>query len=168
MGLVYSQQTAWFYGGDRVRERVEDQTLGWYQALVEARIPFEMVHDRLLDADRLAPFKTLILPNIAALSDRQCDQLAEFVRRGGSLVATYETSLCDEWGAARSDFGLADLFGVSFAGRREGRCGTPTCVSSTRRRAGTPAAGPRGRPADHQRGVAARRAGRPGRSRTRP
>ena len=42
--LVYSQQTAWFYVG---KERdVEDHILGWYQALIEARIPFEMVHDR--------------------------------------------------------------------------------------------------------------------------
>ena len=120
VGLVYSQQTAWFCGGDRVRERVEDPALGWYQALVEARIPFEMVHDRRLDADHLAPLKTLILPNIEALSDRQCSQLVDFVRRGGGLVATSETSLRDERGTARRDFGLADLFGVSFAGRRPG------------------------------------------------
>jgi len=62
VGLVYSQQTAWSCGGDRVRERVEDPTLGWYQALVEARIPFEMVHDRRLDPGHLAPLKTLVLP----------------------------------------------------------------------------------------------------------
>ncbi len=120
VALVYSQQTAWFCGGDRVRERVEDPALGWYQALVESRIPFEMVHDRLLDQGRLAPFKTLILPNIEALSDGQCAQLADFVRSGGGLVATSETSLCDERGAARDDFGLATTFGVSFAGRRPG------------------------------------------------
>ena len=94
-------------------EKVEDHALGWYQALIEARIPFEMVHDRLLDAEHVDQFKTLILPNIAALSDEQCRQLRAFVDRGGSLVATYETSLYDEWGAKRADFGLADLFGVS-------------------------------------------------------
>jgi hypothetical protein len=120
VGLVYSQQTAWSCGGDRVRERVEDPTLGWYQALVEARIPFEMVHDRRLDPGHLAPLKTLVLPNVEALSNGQCAALGDFVRRGGGLVATLETSLRDEWGVARNDFGLAELFGVSFAGRRPG------------------------------------------------
>jgi hypothetical protein len=120
VGLVYSQQTAWFYGGDRASAKVEDHTLGWYQALIEARIPFEMVHDRLLDAARLSAFNTLILPNIAALSEAQCEQLRDFTNRGGSLVATYETSLYNEWGAQRNDFGLADLFGITFRGRRDG------------------------------------------------
>lgn len=46
----------------------------------------------------------------------QCDQLRAFVRRGGGLVATYETSLYDEWGEPRLDFGLADLFGARRTG----------------------------------------------------
>ncbi len=123
VALVYSQQTAWFYGtggGGGARDMVEDPALGWYQALVEARVPFEMVHDGLLDAGHLAAYKTLILPNIAALSDAQCEQLRQFVARGGGLVATYETSLYDEWGVKRKDFGLADLFGVNFKGKGEG------------------------------------------------
>jgi hypothetical protein len=120
VGLVYSQQTAWFHGGTRAKETVEDHALGWYQALVEARTPFEMVHDRLLDADHLARLKTLILPNVAALSDGQCRQLREFVGRGGGLVATYETSLYDERGQRRADFGLADLFNVGFGRRAPG------------------------------------------------
>jgi hypothetical protein len=120
VGMVYSQQSAWFHGSARGGERLEDHTLGFYQALIEARVPFEMVHDRLLDADHIDQFKTLILPNITALSDAQCQQLRDFVKRGGSLVATYETSLYDEWGVRRKDFGLADLFGVSWGGRVEG------------------------------------------------
>jgi hypothetical protein len=115
VGLVYSQQTAWFHGAN-----VEGHTLGWYQALVEARIPFEMVHDRLLDDERLAALKTLILPNVVALSDDQCRRLRRFVERGRGLVATYETSLCDEWGAKRKDLGLGPLFGVTWKGRVEG------------------------------------------------
>ena len=120
VGLVYSQQTAWFHRGERARESVEDAGLGWYHALIESRLPFEMVHDGLLDAAHLSSLKTLILPNIAALSDAQCTQLRQFVAGGGGLVATYETSLYDEWGVKRRDFGLADLLGVSVAGRNEG------------------------------------------------
>jgi hypothetical protein len=120
VALVYSQQTATFYGGTRAQAKVEDHTQGLYHALVEARIPFEMVHDRMLDPGQIDRYKLLILPNIAALSDRQCDQLRAFVKRGGSLLATHETSLYDEWGVRRSDFGLADLFGVKFRGRLEG------------------------------------------------
>jgi hypothetical protein len=115
VGLVYSQQTAWFH-----RNHVEDHILGWYQALVEARIPFEMVHDRLLAPEQVKQFRTLILPSIAALSDAQCDQLDHFVRDGGGLIATYETSLYDELGRKRKDFGLADLLGVRSQGQLEG------------------------------------------------
>jgi hypothetical protein len=117
VAIVYSQRTATFYGGEKAHAKVEDPALGFYQALIEARIPFEMVHDELLDAEHLAPFRTLILPNIAALSNSQCDQIQTFVNRGGSIVATYETSLYDEWGVRREDFGLASLFGASFAGK---------------------------------------------------
>jgi hypothetical protein len=116
VAIVYSQQTGWF-GNARPEEHID----GWYQALIEARVPFEMVHDRLLDSPRTMEFKTLILPNITCLSDRQCEQLRRFVQQGGSVIATHETSLCDEWGKRRENFGLADLFGVDYGGRTEPR-----------------------------------------------
>jgi hypothetical protein len=120
VGMVYSQQTATYYGGDAAHSKVEDPSLGFYEALVEARIPFEMVHDHLLDPEHIHQFRTLILPNIAALSVSQCKQLEEFVQSGGSLVATYETSLYNEWGVCQPNFGLASLFGVNYAGKVEG------------------------------------------------
>jgi hypothetical protein len=119
VGLVYSQQTAWYYGGEQADEKVEGHTLGFYEAMVEARIPFEMVHDRLLDRD-LSRYALLILPNIACLSDEQCAQLRAYAARGGSILATYETSLYNQWGEPRRDFGLGDLFGVRYLGRKEG------------------------------------------------
>ena len=120
VAMVYSQQTATFYGGEQARSKVEDHTLGFYHALVEGRMPFEMVHDRLLDPAHIDQFKVLILPNIAALSDEQCDQLRRFLQRGGGLVATFETSLYDQWGSRRKNFGLADVFGANYNGRVEG------------------------------------------------
>ena len=93
-----------------------DHTSGFYHALVEGRIPFEMVPDSQLDAAHVQQFKVLALPNIANLSDAQCAQLKAFVEKGGGLVATHETSLHDERGQRRDDFGLAGLFGATFAG----------------------------------------------------
>ncbi|MGH7417648.1 MAG: hypothetical protein ACREKB_07735, partial [Candidatus Rokuibacteriota bacterium] len=72
VAMVYSQQSAAFYGA-----RVEEHTLGFYHALVEARVPFEMVHDALLDPDHVDRFKLLVLPNLAALSDEQCRRLTD-------------------------------------------------------------------------------------------
>lgn len=120
VGLVYSEQTNRKYGGKAWQQEIQDHTYGMYHALIEDRMPFEMVNDLLLDPEHLKPFKVLVFPNIAALSEPQCDQLRSFVKTGGSLVATFETSLYDEEGRQRSDFGLSDLFGVSYDQEVEG------------------------------------------------
>ncbi|MDP4262212.1 MAG: beta-galactosidase trimerization domain-containing protein [Bacteroidota bacterium] len=120
IGILYSEQTERKYGGKAWQQKSGDHLNGMYHALVEGRMPFEMVNDRLLDPETLKLYKLLILPNIAALSDSQCDQLREFVEQGGSLVATFETSLYNEEGEQRTDFGLSDLFGVSFNKKVEG------------------------------------------------
>jgi hypothetical protein len=119
VGMVFSEQTR-NYGNDKWQQRAGDHSLGMYHALIEVRMPFEMVNDRLLDEEHLKPFKLLILPNIATLSNQQCDQLRKFVGNGGSIVATFETSLYDEEGRRRIDFGLADLFGVTYDKNVEG------------------------------------------------
>jgi hypothetical protein len=113
VGLVWSPQSSQLVGN----AKTEASQYGIYHALIEARIPFEMVYEQQLDEEHLSPLKLLVLPNVAALSDSQCEQLKKFVTRGGSIVGTHETSLDDETGKRRSDFGLADLFGVSYSGR---------------------------------------------------
>ncbi|HEY4202328.1 MAG TPA: family 10 glycosylhydrolase [Devosiaceae bacterium] len=92
--------------------RAEVHDLGFYHALVEARLPFEMITDQRLSAQALKRFKLVVLANAACLSDAQCAALREYVAQGGSLVASFETSLRDETGKTRSDFALADVFGV--------------------------------------------------------
>ncbi len=120
IGLLYSEQTSRYHPGAVNGDRADDHVLGMYHALIEARLPFELVHEGYLTSERLSQFKVLILADTAALSDAQCAALKAYVEGGGSLVATFASSLYDEWGQQRKDFGLADVFGVSFNGRIEG------------------------------------------------
>jgi len=120
VGMVYSEQTNRKYGGQSWQQNINHHAYGMYHALLEDRMPFEMVNDLLLDEEHLKPFKLLILPNIAALSDAQCKQLTDFVNEGGSILATFETSLYNEEGIKRQDFGLSTLFGVVYDGEVEG------------------------------------------------
>jgi len=117
VALLHSEQTDTFHPGAAEGDRHADHMLGMYQALVEARVPFDLVHEALLTPERLDPYKVLVLADAAALSNAQCEAIRQFAARGGSVVATFASSLYDEWGARRADFGLADVFGVSFAGR---------------------------------------------------
>jgi hypothetical protein len=111
VGLVWSQSNADFYGRDNPDELVELPRTGWTNALVRARIPYLPVHaDQIArDADQ---FSVLILPNLASMSVSQVEAVRHFVGRGGGLIATGETSRCNEWGEPLADFALADLFGA--------------------------------------------------------
>jgi hypothetical protein len=120
VALLHSEQSSAFHPGAAPGDRHEDHVLGMYHALVEARVPFEMAHEAFLAPQWLDPFKVLILADAAALSDAQCAAIRAFVDRGGSVVATFASSLYDETGRRRDNFGLADLFGVSFDGRIDG------------------------------------------------
>ncbi|SDL50111.1 alpha-amylase family protein [Nonomuraea jiangxiensis] len=85
---------------------------GFYQALVEARIPFDLLADQALSAERLRPYKVLVLADAEQLSDAQCQVIREYVAAGGGLVAAHQSSLYDERGEPREGFGLADVLGV--------------------------------------------------------
>ncbi len=47
------------------------------------------------------------------MDDAEIEAIRDWVRRGGSLIATGWTSLVDTRGRLRKDFGLGDVFGVS-------------------------------------------------------
>lgn len=114
VAIVVANRGDALLGGAAHRLEHESHRRGFYQALLEARIPFDAVDEAYLDAEHLARFDVLVLPDAAVLSDRQCDQLRAFVQRGGSIVATHETSLYDETGRKRADFALSDLFGCHY------------------------------------------------------
>ncbi len=115
VGIVWSQRNTDFYGQDRAAELTDAPYRGFVQAMLRARIPYIPLHiDHI--AREAANLKVLILPNIAVMTAAQCDAVRKFASAGGTVIATGVTSLYDEMGDPRADYGLADLFGAHRTG----------------------------------------------------
>jgi len=80
------------------------------QALIQARIPFDIVFDDQLKD--LSQYRALVLPDQECLNDAQMELMRRYVESGGGVVATEQTSLYDDWRRRRKNFGLHDVLGV--------------------------------------------------------
>ena len=83
------------------------------ELLTRMKIPHRILTDRTIDWSGL---DTVIVNNARYLSPEECDRMREFVRNGGTLIATGMTSLQETEGGCSGNFLLADLFGVDFTG----------------------------------------------------
>lgn len=119
IGVVMGQSTQLLYKGPATassRSYMRETTHGIYETLLAGRYTFDYVHEDRLELERLRKYRALLLPNIAMLSDGQCRQLSDYVRSGGSLMASFETGMYDENLERRGESGLAALFGIGKAG----------------------------------------------------
>ncbi|MGV3719744.1 MAG: ThuA domain-containing protein [Actinomycetota bacterium] len=116
--LVMSDNTRNFYGrsAGRVEERYMSAVFGAFRATLEEHLPTAVINDWNLNAADLAKYKVLILANTACLDDAQAAAIDQFVKNGGGLVASLDTSLFDEYGNPRKNFALASVLGVEYAG----------------------------------------------------
>lgn len=116
--LVMSDNTRNFYGRSpgRVEERYLAHVFGAFRAAVEEHLPLAVINDWNLDDADLAAYRVLVLANTACLDDAAAAAIRRFVAAGGGLVASLDASLFDEFGNARADFALADVFGVRHRG----------------------------------------------------
>lgn len=119
IGLVWSQDNTDFYGRDATDEKVSLPWHGFVKALTRARIPFVPVHADHI-ARESANLDVLVLPDLAAISDKQCQAIRDFVEAGGSLVFTGASATLNEWGEARNEFPLESITGIKHLYRVEG------------------------------------------------
>ncbi len=130
VALVWSDTTANSYSGsdaqllelDRVPQRsdvgnINGEFSGFVDALIRSQTPFDVVDDVTLEKGNIGRYKLVLLPNVACMGEAVAARLTEYVREGGRLFATFETSLYDDSGNRRRDLALSDLFGVSSANR---------------------------------------------------
>ena len=116
--LLMSDQTRTFYGrdGGKVETRYMSNVFGAFRTAIEEHLAVNIINDWDVNAKDLAKYKVLVMPNAACLSDQQIAEVDEYVRNGGGVVATLDTSLFDELSNPRKDFGLSDVFGLHYLG----------------------------------------------------
>jgi len=116
--IVMSDNSRNFYGraSGLVEERYMSHVFGMFRAAIEEHLPITIINDWNLNERDLSEYELLVLPNTACLDTEQASAIREFVRNGGGLVASLDSSLFNEFGDARDNFLLADVFGVDFQG----------------------------------------------------
>jgi hypothetical protein len=118
VALVFSRHTQDNYGKKDPYGRYIDSVRGYYCALLEAHVPFDLLSDKFLNPSLLGKYRVIVLPNTACLSDAAIEALTAFVAAGGTLIGTHDAGRYDELGNLREAPGLAKVFGGDYGARR--------------------------------------------------
>ena len=131
--IVWSDTTANSYAGsdaqlidvDLVKRRsavgdLSAEFSGLSDALIRAHLPFDVIDDTTLEKEPLDKYAAIFLPNVASMSDAAAARLKQYVRGGGNLFSTFETSMYDQYGIRRPNFALAEVFGAASQNRIAG------------------------------------------------
>lgn len=116
VALVYSRTTLDYAGAANPDLNYLDGFRGAYNALMDGRLPFDLVSDKKINAHALARYKAVLVPNLACMSDQAGDELRQYMAQGGHVVATYRTGFCDAWGDERAEPLVAAWLGARYTG----------------------------------------------------
>lgn len=88
---------------------------GTFGVLSHLNRPYDAVCE--LNLPELKRYKTVIVPNLAMVSEKTANALLEFVKNGGTLIADGEFGMYDEKGVKRNRGVFADAAGFDFTGK---------------------------------------------------
>ena len=111
--LTGTQTIQWYQSSFFVPQAYRNYYYGAWQLLKDIGYDAEPFLDYEMTAERLAKYKLVFVPNVPCLSEKQCSTLASYVEGGGALLATHLTSIADEFGRPRHNYGLSELFGAT-------------------------------------------------------
>ena len=116
VALVYSRQTLDNFGGNQCEENYLNGFRGFYNALMDSRIPFDVLSDKRLTVEKLQKYRAVALPNLACMTDETVKTIEAYVRDGGHIVATHKTGFQDILGVERKQSFLEPLLGIEYTG----------------------------------------------------
>ena len=116
IGVVWADNSSEEHQKDSWNEGITDarsSSLGAFSACLYGHIQVSSVSEFILDKpDLLAEYPVLYLANIPYISDERVRNIKEYVKNGGCIVASYQTSLFDSKGKLQNYFGLEKLLKV--------------------------------------------------------
>ena len=116
VALIYSRTTLDYEGASNPDLNYLDGFRGAYNALMDGRLPFDLISDKRISADSLGRYKAVLIPNLACMTDATGAELKKYIEGGGHVVATYRTGFCDEWGESRAQPLVAQWLGARYTG----------------------------------------------------
>lgn len=120
VALVFSRHTQDNYGGAAPHARYLDFIRGWYCALMEAHIPFDVISDKVVTSQRLERYQAVVLSNLACVSDDLAAILEAYAAGGGGVIASFDAGTCTLDGTQRPTAAFDRMIGMRRTGRREG------------------------------------------------
>jgi len=113
-GMLYSAATGKQLDAQKRPVDFRRSNVGALETLTYAGRPVESLPEFRLTEEELKQFEALVLPEVEVLSDAQAEIIRQWVKQGGALIGSYRCGLLDEHFGSRSNFPLADVFGVDF------------------------------------------------------
>lgn len=110
-----------------------DAIQGSFGLLSHLNKPYDVVCE--LNLHDLKRYKTLLVPNLAMVSDITRNALLEFVKNGGTVIADGEFGMYDESGKKRPTGAFAEAAGFDFTGKylnhqKFNYCAFPGCYTA--------------------------------------
>ena len=120
VGLVLSDLSnlavdPWNYSGGLGKRWPQNRCALW-TALNQSQIPADIIWAESMTAEKLRRYRALVLADARIVTAGQAQLLRDWVAEGGALIAAGATSRFDPWSRELPDYGMADVFGVTFAG----------------------------------------------------
>jgi len=112
VAIVWSPPTFWVAGWTGMHPTPSDAFNGWYHALLEGRIPFDLLPEWKLTTEDIRRYRVLILPSQTLLREESLTALKNFVAQGGGIVACFEAGARDLWGSLHAGTVWSELLGV--------------------------------------------------------
>ncbi|MBK8881048.1 MAG: beta-galactosidase trimerization domain-containing protein [Bacteroidales bacterium] len=125
IALLWPQDAGNFYDGSSVpltdftREmktetagNLEEEFYGFYDGLSRVHCPFDVIDEEALNKG-IEKYDLIILPNATCLTKEASEKIKDFVKQGGNILSTFETSFYNETGKKLDNPLLSDLFGIN-------------------------------------------------------